>query len=128
VEQILVPGDEGNAQLLARLGGSGGADKGNAAKPKRVRYQASALSGSVSPRSAILWPKKYPTTCEQGFEPPGLLKAKSEWYTWVQPTRNSLERKLQHLETKIDGAIGTIILDHPERRNALSRLMKSSRR
>ena len=36
-------------------------------------------------------------------------------------TDTSLERKLQYLETKIDGAIGTIILDHPERRNALSR-------
>ena len=36
-------------------------------------------------------------------------------------TDTSLERKLQYLEIKIDGAIGTIILDHPERRNALSR-------
>ncbi|HEY8277835.1 MAG TPA: enoyl-CoA hydratase-related protein, partial [Methyloceanibacter sp.] len=35
--------------------------------------------------------------------------------------RNSLERKLQYLEANIDGAIGTIILDHPEKRNALSR-------
>lgn len=51
----------------------------------------------------------------------GLLKAKSEWYNWVPPTRNNVERKLQYLETTITGAIGTIILDHPERRNALSR-------
>jgi methylmalonyl-CoA decarboxylase len=36
------------------------------------------------------------------------------------PTRR-LERRLQYLETKIDGAIGTLILDHPEKRNALSR-------
>jgi methylmalonyl-CoA decarboxylase len=28
---------------------------------------------------------------------------------------------VQHVETKLDGAIGTIILDHPEKRNALSK-------
>jgi methylmalonyl-CoA decarboxylase len=29
--------------------------------------------------------------------------------------------KVRHLETKMDGAIGTLVLDHPEKRNALSR-------
>jgi methylmalonyl-CoA decarboxylase len=29
--------------------------------------------------------------------------------------------KVQHLEAKMDGAIGTLVLDHPEKRNALSR-------
>jgi methylmalonyl-CoA decarboxylase len=36
------------------------------------------------------------------------------------PTRSSLEHKLKYLETKSDGAVGTIILNHPEKRNALS--------
>jgi methylmalonyl-CoA decarboxylase len=29
--------------------------------------------------------------------------------------------KVRHLEAKLDGAIGTLVLDHPENRNALSR-------
>ena len=43
------------------------------------------------------------------------------WYNWVLSDTQSLELKLQYLEKKIDGAIGTLTLDHPEKRNALSR-------
>jgi methylmalonyl-CoA decarboxylase len=49
----------------------------------------------------------------------GLLKAKLVY--WVRRRAIAWRGKLQYLETTIDGAIGTIILDHPERRNALSR-------
>ena len=30
-------------------------------------------------------------------------------------------RRVRHLEAKLDGAVGTLVLDHPEKRNALSR-------
>ena len=52
-------------------------------------------------------------------EPPELLKARSELVYWVYG-RNSPERNLKYLETKTDGAVGTIVLNHPEKRNALS--------
>jgi methylmalonyl-CoA decarboxylase len=42
-------------------------------------------------------------------------------YDWVLSDTQSVERKLQYLKKKIDGAIGTLILNHPEKRNALSR-------
>ena len=38
----------------------------------------------------------------------------------IAPTRNSPERNLKYLETKSDGAVGTIVFNHPEKRNALS--------
>ena len=38
----------------------------------------------------------------------------------IAPTRNSPERYLKYLETKSDGAVGTIVFNHPEKRNALS--------
>jgi methylmalonyl-CoA decarboxylase len=34
--------------------------------------------------------------------------------------------KVRHLEAKLDGAIGTLVLDHPEKRNALSRELVDS--
>jgi methylmalonyl-CoA decarboxylase len=38
----------------------------------------------------------------------------------IAPTHNSPEGNLKYLETKFEGAVGTIILNHPEKRNALS--------
>ena len=38
----------------------------------------------------------------------------------IPPKRSSPERNLKYLETKSEGAVGTIILNHPEKRNALS--------
>jgi methylmalonyl-CoA decarboxylase len=38
----------------------------------------------------------------------------------VPPARNSSERNLKYLETKSEGAVGTIIFNHLEKRNALS--------
>src|SRR6476620_12519793 len=38
----------------------------------------------------------------------------------IAPTHNSPEGNLKYLETNFEGAVGTIILNHPEKRNALS--------
>src|SRR6476646_8760010 len=38
----------------------------------------------------------------------------------IAPTHNSPEGNLKYLETKFDGAVRTIILNHPEQLNALA--------